>query len=304
VAQGQATRTGGSQDDFHEDTDIVRTQNERSKNWEGTRITRDLGDDEVEIGESVQPEVIEEGIPVTEWVDRVLPDGRIQKVQVTRTIRVTKSTTIKTVRKFTTSSTNVDSIKPVIVAFTDIYGQELTEDQLTLFNYIAATDNQGAYDFKYNYVQVRQEHLRKTLNAITDIFYAVPSQADLDNFEVLIRTCANNEPVVVNVNTDAGESYTAEGWTVRVDALFSTCANNKPGVQLATWSSTKTGGWAAPDRFTQPNSESVDKIITQWLFRALHLLFTCTDADLPIRPTNCSDPENAGEISSYGRRRL
>lgn len=300
---GEAQRTGGSEDDFHENTDIQRTSSESSRRWEGTQQQRDLQAGEELLSETFSPDVIDQGVEVEEWVSRTLADGRVERVKVTKTIYVTKTTTIRTVRKFWNSTVNVDSVKPVILAFTDVYGRELNETQLNLFNYIAATDNQGAYEFNYNYVQVRQENLRKTLKAITDIFYTPLNQGDLNNLEIKIRTCENNEPIALNINTDAGESYNADGWLVRVEAFFATCANGKPGVQLASWAATKSGGWSEPENFSEPNVRTVDDIITQYLFRAMNLLFTCTDADIPVRPTHCSDPESSPETSAAGQPR-
>ena len=57
-----------------------------------------------------------------------------------------------------------------------------------------------------------------------------------------------------------------------------TCAlpicKNKPGVQIFSWSGSKTGGWN-PGMYSEPNAETIDALMTQWLYRNLYLLVTC-----------------------------
>ena len=300
---GAGNQTGSTADDFHENTDVVRFSNETHHSWDENEAQKPIEKNEDLLGDIVEGEGAPTPVTVVEWVDKILPDGRRIKVKTTRTVTVTKSKVIRRVRRYWNSSISLASVKPLVIAFADVYGRELNQTQLDLFNTIATTDDTSSLTWNYNYVQIRLENLKKTLKAITEIFYSPLDQSELDSLEAVIRNCT--EPVVTNINTDAGESYTASGWTVRVEALFSTCGKGKPGVQLVTYAAVKSGGWVSPAYFSVPNSKTVDNIITQWLFRHLGLLFTCTDADLPIKPTACSDPEHADDTSAHthGRRR-
>ena len=302
---GEANQSGTTADDFHENTDVVRFSNETHNVYTDNDDQKELTKGEVNLGDITEDEVAPEPVVIVEWVDKVLPDGRIIKVKVTRTVIIKKSKVIRQIRDFWNKSISLDSVKPIVIAFTDVFGQELNATQLNLFNWIATTDDEGSLGWNYNYVQVRLEHLKKTLKAITEIFYTPLSQDELNTLEATIRTCNNSKPVAISINTDAGESYTASGWTVRVESFFSTCGNGKPGVQLATFAAHKSGGWVTPDKFSCPNSRTVDDIITQWLIRHLHLLFTCKEINLPVKPTACSDHEYTGEGSNrHPRRRI
>lgn len=306
-SSGPVYQSGSTKDDFHENTDVVRFSNETHNSWDENQAQKELDKNEDLLGDIVEGELSPPPVVVVEWIDKVLPDGRMVKVKTTRVVKVTKSKIIRRVRRYWNSSISLASVKPIIISFTNVYGKELNQTQLDLFNHIATTDEEGHFKFNYNYVQVRLEHLRATLKAITDIFYTPLSQCDLDSLEATIRNCT--DPVVTTMNTDAGESYTASGWTVRFEALFSTCGKGKPGVQLVTYAASKSGGWVCPSAFSVPNSHTVDAIITQWLIRHLYLLFTCTDADLPVKATACSDPHSIHETSGHGhhghhRRRI
>lgn len=300
----QANQTGSTADDFHENTDIQRTSNQGSQVWTDSQKKRDLESGEVLLGDVVEGQDATQPITFSEWVNQKNADGTISRVKVTRTILVTKSTVVRSVRKFWNSSVSLDSVKPIVLAFTDQFGQELNQTQLDMFNFLASTDDQGAYQSNYNYVQVRLSNLKSTLKAITDIFYSPLDQTDLDSIEATIRTCTKDRPVALNINTDAGEKYNADGWTVRIEALFSTCAEGKPGVQLASYAASKSGGWATPERFSTPNSKTVDDIITQWLFRTLNRLFSCDDADVRVKATAISNQDSADQTSAVSRRRV
>jgi hypothetical protein len=299
--QGESNVSGTTADDFHENTDVVRYSNETHNVYTDNDAQKELTKGEVNLGDITEDEAAPEPVTIVEWVDKVLPNGNIIKVKVTRTVIIKKSKVIRQIRDFWNKSISLDSVKPIVIAFTDKFGQELNQTQLNLFNYIGTTDDEGSLGWNYNYVQIRLEHLKKTLKAITEIFYTPLSQDELNTLEARIRTCNSSQAVAISINTDAGESYTASGWTVRVEAFFSTCGKGKPGVQLATFAAHKSGGWVTADKFSCPNSRTVDDIITQWLIRHLHLLFTCKEVGLPVKQTACSDFEGS---SHHSRRRI
>ena len=119
----QANQTGSTADDFHENTDIQRTSNQGSQVWTDSQKKRDLESGEVLLGDVVEGQDATQPITFSEWVNQKNADGTISRVKVTRTILVTKSTVVRSVRKFWNNSVSLDSVKPIVLAFTDQFGQ-------------------------------------------------------------------------------------------------------------------------------------------------------------------------------------
>ena len=289
VAAFEGNATGQSEDDYNESSDIARTSDTANKDWSAKENSYKL-----QLGEElVSEEVIEGSGPksqtVKEVVTVVLPDGRIEQKTLTKTLTASPSKVVKTVKKYWSKSVKLDVVLEVVKAFGAKNGQELTEDQLALFNALAAVDGNKYYS-KYEYLQVPIEKLGAALQAATAHFIRVPTQEELDTIELAIRNCESNEPVTRVLNTDFGEIKTATKWKINTEILFSTCGKGKPGVQIFGWSGSKIGGWN-PGMFSEPNAETVDALMTQWLYRNLYLLVTCKDVPQCVGCGPNIDPE-------------
>lgn len=273
VSGFEGNRTGESEDDYNENSDVARTSKTENRTWSAKENSY-----KVQLGEElVSEEVIEGPGPksqtVKEVINVVLPDGRIEQKTITKTITASPSKVVKTVKKYWSKSVTLDVVLEVVKAFATKNGQPLTADQLTLFNTMAAVDGNKYYSV-YEYLQVKTEKLGSALKAATAHFIRVPTQAELDTIELAIRNCESNEPVTRILNTDFGEIKTSTVWKINAEILFATCGKNKPGVQIFSWSASKTGGWN-PGMYSEPNAETIDALMTQWLYRNLYLLVTC-----------------------------
>ena len=294
VAAFEGNATGQSEDDYNESSDIARTSDTANKDWSAKENSYKL-----QLGEElVSEEVLEGSGPksqtVKEVVTVVLPDGRIEQKTITKTITASPSKVVKTVKKYWSKSVKLDVVLEVVKAFGAKNGQELTEDQLTLFNALAAVDGNKYYS-KYEYLQVPIEKLGAALQAATSHFIRIPTQEELDTIELAIRNCESNEPVTRVLNTDFGEIKTATKWKINTEILFSTCGKGKPGVQIFGWSGSKIGGWN-PGMFSEPNAETVDALMTQWLYRNLYLLVTCKDVPVCKDCGPDVDPKNTWSL--------
>lgn len=281
AAEYTQTQTGKTEDDFHEKTDIIRTE-EATKTLNDTTSRKEVSLKEGEvIWESLEED---QGIDPNEtqelvtYFDEII-DGRLVRTKKVKTVQVGKSKITNRVRRFWSKQMEVKSVKLIINQFVSTYGSELSDDEYTLLNAITSSDG-NRLTSNYNYLQIKKESLHSTLQQITKDFVSQPSQEDLDKIELQINECKDGA-VVSYMNTDKAETHTPTAWTVAAEVLIATCDPTLPALQLYTFSGSKSGNYV-PNMYSEPNSEVVDKLITRWLFSHIGLMFRCTKS--PTRP--------------------
>lgn len=272
------TRSGSTQDDFHEDTDVIRTRNTSTKVTVDNEKSHQLNGTETLIDEREEddlnppvPKVVTETIPVTN------PDGTITLTTVTRTILVRESKKIKRVRSLRNRTTIRESLGP----FADAEAADLTDNELKLFNAIATTDANRFYS-QYNYVELKTTSLRAQLESVVSVFHAALGGPELDSmYASILAGCQQKAAFYHVLDTSAFETHTATAWTVWAEVLMVACSKDGKSVQLLAWSSNKSGGWHK-GTYSHPNDETVDRLVTRWLFKNLVKMFFCPSA--PPKP--------------------
>jgi len=275
VIADEGNRTGSSDDDYNESSDVKRTGTGMSSVSIDKEQSYQLQDGETLVGTweedagNLPDEVITEDVAVQN------PDGTISQVTKTRTIKVKKSKLFKRVRSMKKYSVNIGTIRGILPFLAEQEHIELTSEDMQLLNAIVATDG-NRFASQYSYTQVLLADLRLTLNSILTGFKAPLSADDVDQIEYQIRTCEG--PGFYRVlDTSSKETHTSKLWTVMAEVIVATCAKEKPGVQLFAFSSSKTGTFK-PGYYSDENDKTVDGLVTRWLFKQAWLLFNCPDS--------------------------
>jgi hypothetical protein len=267
---------GRTSDDWHEATDIVRERTTTTKRQQILEDSYQLkcGEDLLDCVEKT------DGIaPVmdtcVEYVNEVMPDGRIVNKTITRKVCVNKSLKIKKVRKYWTKKYNLTSVSSIIAGFTKKFATELSDSELALFNSIAITDG-NEFESEYNYVQVKEKDLEPVLRKVLKVFKTPLCEDDIRHLMYELKEC-KDEAIVKILDTKPIEVHTSDSWKVCFEVFFATCGKNIPAVQMFAWSGCKSGAFHK-NLCNPKNSKIVDQIITRWLARQIYLLFTCKDA--------------------------
>jgi len=293
VIADEGNRTGSSDDDYNEGTDVKRTaegqsatsyaESSNAKLEEGEEI---ISTQTVESSQKFEPQVVTE-----EW-KVVNPDGTISTFSQTRTIRIKPSKIIRTIKKLTGYSGKISTIRSLLSRFEEDFAQELTDDEYKLFNTIAATDG-ARYESKYSYVQVRLENLRQTLTEISKFFKSAISSDEIDTLEYQIRNCEDGGFFKV-FETNPVEVHTPQAWTFVTEVILATCAKGKPAAQVFGYSASKSGTFI-PGYYSEANDKTIDGIASRWLFKTLIKLFQCP-ASPKATPALTATYNEKGEI--------
>lgn len=235
-----------------------------------------LGKDEqlysrVEEASASEPEIESH----TDYTTEKLENGTMVKKTTTKTVRRSRSKIIKTVRKFWKDEGVIVSIQELIMDFAKYFGSDLSEDDYKLFNAIAYTDPVSA-KIEYEYFQTSTENLRDSLRKATRLFSAVLTENDLIEMEEDIKKCKDGA-YVKTLDTSGNEQNTAALWEIHAEVFMATCGGRVPAHQLFAYSASKQGIYQ-PKKYSEPNAATIDRVITNWLYKHIFNLFTCTNA--------------------------
>lgn len=271
---GKATK-----DDWNEKTDVKRERQVEQTKKVDYEPSYQAGKDEVVLKCWEETDKID---PVTttcvEVESTILPDGRLVNRTITRQVTINHSIKVKEIKKFWTKKYNLLSVTSLIAGFTKKYAQELTDNELALFNSIAVTDG-NEFESNYNYVQAEEKYLDVVLRKVLKVFKTPLCEDDIKYLLNEIKEC-KKEAVVRLLDTRSIEVDREDSWTVCLEVFFATCGKEIPAVQLFAWSGCKSGAYHK-GLCSKPNRATVDTIITKWLARQIYLLFTCKD--VPVK---------------------
>lgn len=223
-----------------------------------------------------------------------IKDGELINTAYTRRSWIDPHLKVQRVRKIIHSSVKIDSVYEVVKAFSEEYGKPLSEIEFELFNSIAITEGNH---FHMNYIarQIKSSELSSTLRKMAKMFSVPLSEDDLAGWAYEIAQNCSEKYKVLPLDTAATELHKLDKWRVRSEVLVATCGQPRnAGFQLFAWAAYKEGAYK-PGQYSVQNSETVDSLITRWLYANMRSMVDCErdDSDLV-----CSNEESS-TISEY-----
>jgi succinate dehydrogenase flavin-adding protein (antitoxin of CptAB toxin-antitoxin module) len=268
---------GGTEDDFHEDSDVEQIEEES----ETKRLVNKENSYQLKQDEKLESVFdVDNKVPVktetkVETVTYIGEDGKVHEKQVTRTYNIYETVKVKRVKKFWTETLNLKSVRDVIVEYVKNQAPELSDEELKLFNTIAYTDG-IKFESRYNYFQVKEDDLSLELfSSALEIYKTKLSQEEIAKFLQRIKACDDNFILEV-INEKEAEVFSSSAWTVVVQIFAATCGKEIPALQIMAWVASKSGSYK-PGQYSESNAATVDRIISKFLLANLGLLFTCKD---------------------------
>lgn len=290
---------GITSDDWHEDTDVQIFEgetHETNREDDGSNIV--LKDNEVLVGSET---TLTDGMPGL-WQNTTetrleMQDGKLVNISIIREHRIDKHRKVQKIKTIVHNKVKIDNVLEVVRSFGQEYGQELSSIELQLFNTIATTHG-NEFQMQYAIKQIYSSDLDKTLRKISKMFTVQLDEDDYSDWVDAITNNCTDKFLVFPLNTTAVEVNRPDLWAVKTEVLMITCGSeNNVGYQLFAWAASKTGSYQR-SQYSAENGETVDKLMTRWLYANMNAMVDCKKDVVPSNECVDSETDTLSEFST------
>ena len=156
------------------------------------------------------------------------------------------------------------------------HGAALTENDLTLFNTIASTEgNRLESDYKQLSVGPNQD-LVSALKEAQKLFHGGLASESITTLATEIKECKSGYVCRI-MSPDAITFYRQDRWQIGIQILIIVCST--PTIQIFAWKGSKVGSFNK-GFYSEPNADTLQRIVSGWFLEYLGTLFGCSEAPL------------------------
>lgn len=207
-----------------------------------------------------------------------IKDGQLIDTTYARRSWIDPHLKVQKVKKIIITPVTLSSVYEVVKAYSEEYGKPLSDLEFQLFNTIAITEGNH---FHINYIvrQIKRSQLSFTLRKMIRMFSIPLTEDDIAGWIHEIDQNCTEKYKVFPLDTSSAEIHRKNKWLVRTEVLMATCGQpGNVGFQLFAWAAYKEGAYK-PAQYSVENSETVDSLITRWLYANMRSMIDCERDD-------------------------
>jgi len=267
---------GVTSDDWNEDTDVqifesVDRENHRDDKGQQYK----LKDNEQLYGSE---ETVTDGMPAL-WQNTTetrleMQEGKLVNISIIREHRIDKHRKVQKIKTIMHNKYKIDNVLEVVRNFGAEYGKELSALELQLFNTIATTHGND-FEMQYAIKQIKKDELDKTLRKVAKMFTVHLDEDDFSYWSDMITNKCTDKYQVFALDTSKVEINRPDLWTIKTEVLMATCGSpENVGYQIFAWAASKSGSYQR-NQYSGENGETIDKLVTRWLYANMHSMVDC-----------------------------